>query len=337
MPYMTVPNSFVESATAYATAVNANFAAVIAGSSDGSKDYNINDLAVNGSFTPVNQMRTKDLQPSVDVTYNLGSAAARWNHVYVNSMTVGSSMTAQALNVTGTATINGNLVVASAASLNMYSTAVVQTIVPRANNTYDLGAAGNVFANIRCATIQPGRVSFSSGVHIDYSGSGNYMYINASFIGVNGTLASNDSLEIAGTAAFKGNVQQDWAFASTLSTAVLTAVWDAAPTNSMHMLEGMGSGMNYAVNLTTGALLNGTLLTLHYTAGGYAATINTSGNPVRLNINNQFGHFIKLADAWYPTNTQPASAVSDASGTSEAVTQLNDVIAALKYVGIMLP
>lgn len=335
MAYPTVPNSFIESATAYATAVNANFAAIIAGISDGSKDGNINDLTVNGSFTPVNQIRAKDIQPNADLTYNLGSAAARWNQVYINSMTVASSMTVGALNVTNTATVNGNLVVASAASTNLYSTAVVQHIQPRATNTWDLGSTALRFANGHIDYVQPGtKITFCSGVGIRYTSIGNYLYYDASFHGVNGTLSANDAFECVGTAAFNGNV----AIGNYATfTGATSASWVAVPTMTRHYIEGYGSGANQTIELDSGPMLPGSILILTYNAWGYRAIIQGGGADVAINATRRNVEYIKREDNnWYPLGNPSMTAVSAASGTSECVDQFNELLNNLWYAGLML-
>jgi hypothetical protein len=224
--------------------------------------------------------------------------------------------------------------VATAASTNLYSTAIVQTILPRDNNTWDLGSDSLRFANAHIEYLQPYKVTFSSGVGFRFNGTGNYLYYDASFHGVNGTLSANDAFECVGTAAFKGNIAVENYVTFTAGSA---ASWVAVPTMTRHYVEGYGSGANQTIELDSGPMLTGSILMLTYNAGGYRAVIQGGGADTAINATRRNAEFIKREDNnWYPLGNPSMTAVSAASGTSECVDQFNELLNNLWAAGFML-
>ena len=96
MAFPSVTNTFVESSTAYATAVNQNFLDVVNGVSDGTKDIRVNDATVQGTLTLSNALASKTILPSVADTYDLGSAAGAWNNVWMNQLSVETALVSAA-------------------------------------------------------------------------------------------------------------------------------------------------------------------------------------------------------------------------------------------------
>jgi hypothetical protein len=90
MAYPAVTNTFVESTTAYATAVNQNFLDIVNGISDGTKDIRVNDASIAGNMTLANALTSRTILPGVADTYDLGSAAGAWNKVWTNELNVES-------------------------------------------------------------------------------------------------------------------------------------------------------------------------------------------------------------------------------------------------------
>jgi hypothetical protein len=106
MAYMTVTNTLVNGNTADAGELNTNFSDVIAATSDGTKDMNINALtcagavAFNGNTTLGNATSdtvtftarvASSVLPSADDTYDLGSAALQWRQLYADDITVNAT------------------------------------------------------------------------------------------------------------------------------------------------------------------------------------------------------------------------------------------------------
>jgi hypothetical protein len=245
-------------------------------------------------------------------------------------------MTVGALNVTNTATVNGNLVVATAASVNVGSTANFSNVLPVAHNAYDFGAVAKQWANIHGAYIQPGlKVTFSSGVGFRYNGTLNYLYYDATQHGFNGILQANDAFQCVGTATLLGNLSL---YNVVTFVAGSAASWSAIPTMLRHEIEGFGSGANQTVSFATGTLTSGAIVNVKYVAPGYHAVIQSDGPDVVLNVKKKFSTYLKGDDqSWRPLTPPPCSFVSDASGTSEAVVQFNDLLAAMRTMGMMLP
>ena len=334
--YPTVPNTFVESATAYATAVNANFAAVIAGISDGSKDLNVNDVAIAGSFTPAGAITVKTIMPAVDLTYNLGSAALRWNQVWTNSASVAGSAVVGTLNCTNTAIVNGNCQILTAASLNVWGTSNVSDVFPISNNAYQIGSTADRFTTIHAYYFQPGtKITFSSGVGFRFNASSNYLYYDASAHGMNGTVKVNDALEVGGTASIMGNMSL---YNVVTFTGASATSWSATPTMLRHEIGGYGSGANQTVSFATGSLTSGAVVDLKYTAGAYYVRLQSDGPDVVLNAKRKHATYIKGDDeSWRPLGMVPCSYVSDASGAGEVITQFNELIGTMRTMGMMLP
>jgi hypothetical protein len=84
MGYPAVTNTFVESSTAYATAVNQNFLDVINGISDGTKDIRVNNATVAGSLALSSQLTSRSVIPATTDIYDIGSAAGAFNNAYIN-------------------------------------------------------------------------------------------------------------------------------------------------------------------------------------------------------------------------------------------------------------
>ena len=86
MAYPSITNTFVASTTAQASQVNQNFTDLVNGFSDGTKDANMNDITVNGTFTLNSTMEARTIVPQVDGTYDLGSTTKEWKALYVNGI-----------------------------------------------------------------------------------------------------------------------------------------------------------------------------------------------------------------------------------------------------------
>jgi len=106
MAYMTVTNTLVNGNTADAGELNTNFSDVIAATSDGTKDMNINALtcagavAFNGNMTLGNATSdtvtftarvASNFLPSADDTYDLGSSSLQWKQLYSDDITINAT------------------------------------------------------------------------------------------------------------------------------------------------------------------------------------------------------------------------------------------------------
>jgi len=171
MGYPVCTNTFVESSTAYATAVNQNFLDVVNGVSDGTKDIRVNDATVQGTLTLSNALTSKTILPSVADTYDLGSAAGAWNNVWMNQLSVETALVSAAGHVAFRAV--GNYVNSDQA------------------NYLDLHAVTQVRVNA------PAQVagSFVVSGALSAAGSG---YIGGAF-GVAGTATMSGNMYVAGT------------------------------------------------------------------------------------------------------------------------------------------
>jgi hypothetical protein len=129
------------------------------------------NLTVNGNTTlgdsaadtvTVTADVASNLIPSVDNTYDLGSATDEWRNLYidgtaqVDTLQVDESATIAAnLTVSGNATIttnltvNGNTTIGNADTDTITVTAdVASNLIPSADNTYDLGASGSEWKDL---------------------------------------------------------------------------------------------------------------------------------------------------------------------------------------------
>jgi hypothetical protein len=160
------------------------------------------------------------------------------------------------------------------------------------------------------------------------------MYYDATRHGFNGLLGANDNFECIGTATLMGNLSL---YNVVTLTAGSAASWIATPTMLRHEIEGFGSGADQTVSFATGDLASGAVVIMKYTAPGYKATLQSDGPDVFLNVRRKFAMYMKGDDAsWRPLDMVPCSYVSDASGATEAITQLNDLLSAMKTMGMML-
>ena len=188
---MTVTNTLVNGNTADAGELNTNFSDVIAATSDGTKDMNINALtcagavAFNGNMTLGNATSdtvtftarvASSVLPSADDTYDLGSAALQWRQLYADDITVNATtLVTDAANGRvgiGTATLESPL------TLGENSSDTIPTVRFQSDNTsYD-------------ATIS----TYDQATYGNYIGLGANAILDTSGNIVNLTSASNSAL-----------------------------------------------------------------------------------------------------------------------------------------------
>ena len=100
MAFLTVTNTFVNSTTADATAVNQNFTDILNGTSDGTKDFSIAALTCSGAVVLNNNVTlgdsasdtimpnalvAGDLKPNANNSINLGSSTLGYASMYLGS------------------------------------------------------------------------------------------------------------------------------------------------------------------------------------------------------------------------------------------------------------
>ena len=101
MAYPSVPNSFTDGETIDAGRHNENYAAIVNGLSDGTKDINVGSCTMAGNLTVAGNTvlgdssgdtvsfsgtLATDIMPTADATYSLGSASYSWKKVVVGSV-----------------------------------------------------------------------------------------------------------------------------------------------------------------------------------------------------------------------------------------------------------
>jgi hypothetical protein len=117
------------------------------------------NLTVNGNTTLGNAATdtvtiTADVAsnviPSADSTYTIGDTSNYWSHTYSDAVTTTGNVTIGGnLSVTGNATIAGNLTFGDAATDTVSFTADVDShVLPKTDDTYDLGASGSEWRDI---------------------------------------------------------------------------------------------------------------------------------------------------------------------------------------------
>lgn len=117
------------------------------------------DLTVNGNTTLGNTNTdtvtiaaelASSLIPSVDNSYDLGSAADEWRNLYVDGTAqVDTLQVDESATIAANLTVNGNIILGNADTDTVIVTAdVASNLIPSADNTYDLGAIGSEWKDL---------------------------------------------------------------------------------------------------------------------------------------------------------------------------------------------
>ena len=117
------------------------------------------DLTVNGNTTLGNSATdtvtitadvASSLIPSVDNTHDLGTATDEWRNIYVDGIAqVDTLQVDESATITADLTVNGNTTLGNAATDTVTITAdVASSLIPSADNLYDLGAVGSEWKDL---------------------------------------------------------------------------------------------------------------------------------------------------------------------------------------------
>lgn len=242
-----------------------------------------------------------NLNPSANVTYNLGNATSRWNDLYLSGSTVylgNSTITSNGSGVVitnasgGTFTVGGTGAANSAAIVNGSSNVIVE-----ANSNVNISSSGN--ANVLVVTGSGVNVTGTLNATGVVTGNGSGLSdVNASNI-TTGTLdqarlanssltVNSTSISLGGSATITANTTQTLTFGNYLTgtsfnggTANTIAV-DATATNTGSKVVARDSDGSFSANIVT-ATLNGSA-----TSAATAGTVTTNAQPNITSVSTAF-------------------------------------------------
>jgi hypothetical protein len=91
--------------------------------------------------------------PVADNTYDLGSSSYRWRNIYLaGSLNLSGALNVGSLQIGGTTVIDSNRVLQNIAS-------VAQSLVPSADNSYDLGSSSYRWRNVYAVSVYGALIS----------------------------------------------------------------------------------------------------------------------------------------------------------------------------------
>jgi len=143
-------------------AVNANLSKVL-----------IDDVTVidsNRNILNVNRI-VCSLIPNADATYDLGSSDLKWNKIYGVELTISSTGNLGSLQIGGTTVIDS-----SRNLLNINR--IVCSLIPNADNTYDLGSSSLRWANLYAVNISISTASVSNNLTVGGTANVSELQIN---------------------------------------------------------------------------------------------------------------------------------------------------------------
>jgi hypothetical protein len=230
------------------------------------------NLTVNGNTTLGNAATdtvtitadvASNLIPSADATYDLGAVGSEWKDLYIDGtanidslvadtadinggtidgVTIGGASagagTFTTVTTSGNLTVNGNTTLGNAATDTVTITAdVASNIIPSADNTYDLGAAGSEWkdlyidgtANIDSLVADTADINGGTidGVTIGGASAGAGTFTTATATTVNATTVDSTNVEVTNIKAKDGTASATIADSTgvmTIASSVLTTV-----------------------------------------------------------------------------------------------------------------
>jgi hypothetical protein len=115
-------------------------------------DQDTDSLTINADIA-------SNMVPDLTDTYNLGSAAKRWNEFFtqdliVDNISIGGALSGGAITVSGAVNLDGNVTIGtSSANTVNFVAEIASDIIPQTTNLYDLGSAAKLWNTVYSSTI----------------------------------------------------------------------------------------------------------------------------------------------------------------------------------------
>ena len=115
-------------------------------------DQDTDSLTINADIA-------SNMVPDLTDTYNLGSAAKRWNEFFtqdliVDNISIGGALSGGAITVSGAVNLNGNVTIGtSSANTVNFVAEIASDIIPQTTNLYNLGSAAKNWNTVHSSTI----------------------------------------------------------------------------------------------------------------------------------------------------------------------------------------
>jgi len=115
-------------------------------------DQDTDSLTINADIA-------SNMVPDLTNTYNLGSAAKRWNEFFtqdliVDNISIGGALSGGAITVSGAVNLDGNVTIGtSSANTVNFVAEIASNIIPQTTNLYNLGSAAKLWNTVYSSTI----------------------------------------------------------------------------------------------------------------------------------------------------------------------------------------
>jgi hypothetical protein len=217
-----------------------------------------------------------NLTPNANNTYNLGSSTTQWNQAFINTLSVTSC--------TGCGVLDAKYLVTEAHSSltnEVLTTSLNSSLIPSANNTYDLGSSSYQWNNLYVANLNVGGSDISGTKSETFTLDSDNTGGNLSLIF---GATNNERLTWDATNA-RFNLTDDLLIDNTLSVTGATTLSSTLSVTGNTTLTGdlTVNGGDITSTATTFNLVNATATTVNFAGAATSLSLGTSTGTLTLN------------------------------------------------------